>query len=59
MSTSQKEIPESNPKQESGSANTPGEAMERTSIRIGLALASAAVGGAAKAIFEHFLKEDQ
>lgn len=59
MSASQKKIPELDPKRESGSAKAQSEATERTSLRVGLALASAAVGGAVKAVVEHFLKENQ
>lgn len=60
MSAFQKKPPEDpNPKQESGPGNAQTEAVERTSLRVGLALASAAVGGAVRAFVEHFLKDDQ
>ncbi|MFJ8669704.1 hypothetical protein [Streptomyces sp. NPDC093600] len=59
MSTSQENVPESKPKQEPASANSHSEKTERTGFRVGLALLSAMVGGAVKAVVEHFLKDNK
>ncbi|MFG2515506.1 hypothetical protein [Streptomyces sp. NPDC048584] len=59
MSTSQKKTFEPNPERESASVNSQSEAEERTGLRVGLALASAAIGGAMKAVVEHFLNDNQ
>ncbi|MEU7011523.1 hypothetical protein [Streptomyces sp. NPDC046332] len=60
MSTYQKRNPEPSPEQEpAASMDTQSEEMKRTGLRVGLALVSAAVGGATKAVVEHFLKNDQ
>ncbi|MFF8386117.1 hypothetical protein ACF053_21050 [Streptomyces kanasensis] len=59
MSTSQENFPESKPKQESPRGNSQSGARERNGFRIGLALASAVVSGAVKAVVEYFLKDNK
>ncbi|CCK32966.1 hypothetical protein BN159_p94 (plasmid) [Streptomyces davaonensis JCM 4913] len=56
MSTPQKRNPEQEP---AAVMNAQSEEMQRSGFRVGLALISAAVGSAAKAVVEHFLKNDQ
>lgn len=59
MSTPQEKAPDPNTQQESKPASSQGGKAERTGLRVALALASAAVGGAAKAVIEHVLKDDE
>ncbi|WUH89776.1 hypothetical protein OG900_06265 [Streptomyces sp. NBC_00433] len=59
MSTTRKKNPEPNPERQSIAVNSTSETWERSGLRVGLALVSAAVGGAAKAVVDHFLKDSQ
>lgn len=59
MSVPQEKAPDPNTQESKPACSPQGGKAERTGLRVALALASAAVGGAAKAVIEHVLKDDQ